>query len=579
MLKIRKELSIDISDHVLTPSKKGEKKIIASIEYLSKLFIMPDTPDRFVDFGEALLNMIHEFYQEKGGIHSAISLPELSEIFSSTKAPNDPELIRDVLYEIKEKVIAHSVKVGNPCYIGHMTSAIPYFMILIEMIIASLNQNQIKIETAKASSFVEREFLGWIHRLVFNRPEAFYRKNIQNHELALGSITANGTIANLTALWVAREKAFPSCKGFQGIRKEGVPAAFNFFGCSSAVVLVSELGHFSFDKAVDLLGLGNKSLIRIPVNSRNQIDIKKLRRKIKELNKPGSNCKIVAIIGIAGTTETGNIDDLKELRKVADECGAHYHVDAAWGGATLLSQSHRHILSGVELADSVIIDTHKLFYTPMSMGMALFRNTKDLSKVKYTARYVIRKSSVDQGRFTLEGSRAFDVLKPWASLKIFGTKGFQILFDHAFELTKKMVQSVTASENFEPMNMPQLFIHIYRFAPLYVRHKLFDMIKKSESERGNGAIKKKVRAINNLLNQINVELHRAIRAEDSTFVSRTALKTTQYAPQRIVVLRSITVNPLTTVETINEILNKQEKMGLEIYNKKHKYEMDALIGV
>ena len=76
---------------------------------------MPDTPDRFIDFGEALLNMIHEFYQEKEGIHSAISLPELSEIFSSTKAPTDPELIRDVLYEIKEKVIAHSVKVGNPC--------------------------------------------------------------------------------------------------------------------------------------------------------------------------------------------------------------------------------------------------------------------------------------------------------------------------------------------------------------------------------------------------------------------------------------------------------------------------------
>ena len=111
---------------------------------------MPDSPDKFVEFGHELLELIHDFFQEKGGIHSSATLPQLSDIFNQTSIPDSPLLIKDVMSEIKSKIIDHSVKVGNPYYIGHMTSAIPYFMILLEMIIAALNQNQVKIESAKA---------------------------------------------------------------------------------------------------------------------------------------------------------------------------------------------------------------------------------------------------------------------------------------------------------------------------------------------------------------------------------------------------------------------------------------------
>jgi len=573
----RRELSIDISDHVLAPTRKTDKKIIASIEYLSKLFIMPDTPDKFVEFGDALLNLIHDFFQEKGGIHSSISMSELAKLFSATEPPNDPKLIKDVLSEIKEKIIAHSVKVGNPYYIGHMTSAVPYVMILIEMIIAALNQNQIKIETAKASSFVEREFLAWIHRLVFNRSEAFYRSNIQNPDIALGNITVDGTVSNLTALWVAREKAFPPARGFQGIRKEGLQAGLARYGYTRAVVLVSKLAHYSLDKAMDILGLGSKSLIRIPVDSRNQIDIKKLQLKIKGLDEPGRRCRIMAVVGIAGTTETGNIDDLKKLREIADECGAHFHVDAAWGGAVLLARRYRHLLSSIELADSVTVDTHKLFYTPMSAGMVLFRSPKDLSLTRYTARYVVRITSVDQGRFTLEGSRPFDVLKPWAALKILGTEGYQILFDHAFKLTADMYQLISASDNLEPLNDPQLFIHIYRFVPRNVRDRLRAMQDSCKSSRKKAALRKKIHTINALLNSLNVDLHRAIRAEDSTFVSRTSLDSTHYAPQQIVVLRAVTVNPLTTRAILEEVLRKQERMGINLYERQYRAKMEGIL--
>ena len=115
----------------------SNKTIKSTLEYLRKLFIMPDSSDKFVEFGEELLEMIHDFFQEKGGIHSSATLPQLSGIFDQTVMPEGPLLIKDVLSEIKSKIINHSVKVGNPYYIGHMTSAIPYFMILLEMIIAA----------------------------------------------------------------------------------------------------------------------------------------------------------------------------------------------------------------------------------------------------------------------------------------------------------------------------------------------------------------------------------------------------------------------------------------------------------
>ncbi|MFN3535703.1 MAG: pyridoxal phosphate-dependent decarboxylase family protein, partial [Desulfatiglandales bacterium] len=368
--------------------------------------------------------------------------------------------------EIKEKVIAHSVKVGNPYYIGHMISAVPYFMILLEMIIAALNQNQVKIETAKASSFVERELIAWLHRLVFNRKPQFYERHIQNPRVALGNVTTDGTLANLTALLVAREKAFPPHAKFPGARAAGMDAALRYYGFKRAVVLVSARGHYSIKKSANILGIGEENVISIPVDEYQRMDIKRLAKKIEELTeRTRDRSKIMAIVGIAGTTETGNVDELEKIRELATEAGAHLHVDACWGGSVLLSEEYRPLLKGIELADSVSVDTHKLLYCPMSMGVILFRSERDLNYIKHSSQYIIRRNSVDTGRFTIEGSRPFACLKAWAALKILGKEGYSIIYRRARLSTEQFVDILNNSENFEPLNFPELFIVIYRFIP------------------------------------------------------------------------------------------------------------------
>ncbi|RLC26602.1 MAG: glutamate decarboxylase, partial [Deltaproteobacteria bacterium] len=471
------------------------REIKSNLEYLRKLFIMPDSPDKFIEFGHDLLEMIHDFSQEKGGIHSSITLPDLSRIFDQTAMPDNPKLIKDVLVEIKDKIVRHSVKVGNPYYIGHMTSAIPYFMILLEMIIAALNQNQVKIESAKASSFVERELIAWLHRLVFKKNERFYKKNIQDHRVALGNVASDGTLANLTALLVAREKAFPPDGNFPGLRFAGVDRAMRHYGYDRGVVIVSKRGHYSIKKAVNLLGLGEENVISIPVDRDNRMDIRKLSRKVKSLqtSRGKSRTKIISIIGIAGTTETGTVDHLQEIGDIAREAGAHFHVDACWGGAAILVDEYRHLFTGIEKADSVSIDAHKLLYCPMTMGVVLFRDEKDLRFIRHSSQYVIRRNSVDTGRFTIEGSRPFSCLKPWASLKIIGREGYGLLFKQARESTDSFKQLLDNCGNFETLNTPQLFILTYRFIPETARAQLQEWKKDGKSRAGSRDIERKIR--------------------------------------------------------------------------------------
>jgi len=550
------------------------KKVESSLDYLRKLFIMPDSTDKFMEFGHAVLEMIHEFFQEKKGLHKRITLPELAQIFDQISTPEDPQLIRDVLQEIKDKVTVHSVKVGSPHYVGHMTSAIPYFMILLEIIIAALNQNQVKIETAKASSFVERELIAWMHRIIFNRDDTFYRKHIQNPRIALGNVTSGGTISNLTALMVARERAFPVDGNFPGIRKVGVEGALNYYGYSKMVILVSRRGHYSIRKAANLLGLGEKNVIYIPVDTYNRINIKVLRKTIQNIKRndleKGKKTKIMSIIGIAGTTETGNIDNLMELGDIAREENAYFHVDAAWGGAALLVDEYKSLFQGIEKADSVAVDAHKLLYCPMAMGVVVFRNEKDLNHLKTISQYVNRPDSVDTGRFTIEGSRPFACLKLWASLKIIGRDGYRLLFRQAQEATSTFKRILEESGNFEILNHPDLFILNYRLVPKKIMEKLNEWAERKKTLSNNNDRKnltKKIQKVNSVLNDLNILLQKSIRQDDTTFVSRTILESTPYRPQRIVVLRAVLINPLINTDILKKIVSTQNKIALRLIDQ------------
>merc|ERR1711964_893185 len=136
--------------------------------------------------------------------------------------------------------------------------------------------------------------------------------------------------------------------GFRGLHEEGLFRALKYYGHEGAAIVVSKRGHYSLRKAADVLGLGRDALVPVETDEFNRIQTDALRDKCLELQK--QKIKIMAICGVAGTTETGNVDPLDAMADIAREFGAHFHVDAAWGGPTLFSRTHKHLLRGIEKA-------------------------------------------------------------------------------------------------------------------------------------------------------------------------------------------------------------------------------------
>lgn len=153
------------------------------------------------------------------------------------------------------------------------------------------------------------------------------------------------------------------------------------------------------------------------------------------------------------------------MADLAIELGCHYHVDAAWGGATLFSDTYRGLLKGIERADSVTIDAHKQLYVPMGAGMVLFKDPATLSSIEHHAAYIIRRGSRDLGSHTLEGSRPGMAILVHAGLSIIGRYGYELLIDQGIERARGFAQRIDEHPDFELVSEPELNILSYRYNP------------------------------------------------------------------------------------------------------------------
>jgi len=527
--------------------KQSTASLVANWEALQRIFIRPENDDgrkRLLKYMEQILFGLQDFLKEHVGITEDVSLQELSDRYMDSEININPsQKLADVIKSIIDDIAPHAVNVASPYFIGHMTSAIPFFMVHLHSIVAALNQNVVKLETSKVVSIWERQVISKIHRLIFKKESSFYNKHIQNPTSTLGSFIEDGTLANLTAMWVARNKCFPECEGFKGIENEGITKALNLYKKERAVILVSKMGHYSLRKAGGILGIGNENVIRIPINDRFQIDLKALEKQIQDLKD--QNAAIIAIIAIAGTTETGTIDPINEIADICKKNSIHFHADAAWGGPTLLSDKYQNLLSGIERADSVTVDGHKQFYMPMSCGMVYFKDPQAMDAVAYHSAYVNRPGSVDLGIHSIVGSRAATSLVLGNALEIMGRKGYALLIDHGIELAKKFANEIQKRSLFELVSNPQLNILTYRIVPENIQEEW----KTANNERKQ--------ILNEILNKINIRLQRLQRQAGISFVSRTTIEKNQL---KQVVLRSVLMNPMTNMQIIQEILDEQEEI-------------------
>ena len=523
------------------------KKADATQESLHRIFTVPEAP-------ESTLGRIEKDISENLNVflqtHIAAREKPLAEIekdFSSADIPETPSFVSDHTHFLLDKLVAQSVHTSAPTFIGHMTSALPYFLMPLSKIMIGLNQNLVKIETSKAFTPLERQVLGMLHNLIYGEQETFYQKWMHSANHSLGAFCSGGTIANITALWVARNSALKPDGEFRGVAQEGLFKAMKHYGYEDLVVLVSERGHYSLKKAADVLGLGRDCLVPIKTDSHNRVRVDEMRAKLEELKQ--NNIKAFAIVGVAGTTETGNIDPLEELADLAQEYDCHFHVDAAWGGATLMSNTYRPLLKGIERADSVTIDAHKQLYVPMGAGMVIFKNPALMTAIEHHAEYILRKGSKDLGSHTLEGSRSGMAMLLYASLNIISRPGYEMLINTSIEKAQYFASLINQDPDFELISEPELCLLTYRYAPARTQEalRLADPAQREELLAA--------------LDDMTKFIQKRQRESGKSFVSRTRITPEAWDRRLTTVFRVVLANPLTTEQILKDVLQEQKDIA------------------
>jgi len=513
-------------------------------------FFSSEVSGRMEREADAWVSSATEAFLRDPRISSEAELESLRDDFGSSDIPDLPAELGEYLDGLARGLVRHSVRVSAPRFVGHMTSALPFFMRPLARLMTAMNQNVVKVETSRAGSLHERQALGMLHRLVFGFGEDFYRARMQDDASTLGILASGGTVANLSALWCARNAALGPAEGFGGVEEEGLPAALAFHGFRRGVVIGSELLHYSVAKAMGVLGLGERSVVRVPVGTDLRVRPDALERAVRDCRSRGD--RVLAVIGIAGTTESGSVDPLREMAGIAREAGAHFHVDAAWGGPLLFSERHRGRLDGIELADSVTIDGHKQLYLPMGIGMVLFRDAGLADAIEKHAKYIIRKGSMDLGRRSLEGSRPAMALFLHAALNLIGRRGYEHLIDEGIRKTSYLADALRSRPEFELLLEPQTNILLYRYLP--PEHRA--------AARAGGLTDEDEKSID----AFNARLQRVQRRAGATFVSRTTLKKPG-AGVPVVALRAVIANPLTTEADIDAVLADQAEIGSRLAGK------------
>ncbi|EGQ7672028.1 putative pyridoxal-dependent aspartate 1-decarboxylase [Vibrio cholerae] len=523
------------------------KSAQVNFDSLLKIFTVPEGPDStLTKIDEELSRNLNHFLR-KHIVAEEKPLKEIEKDFSNAHIPEQPQFVSDHTQHLLDTLVSHSVHTASPSFIGHMTSALPYFLMPLSKIMIALNQNLVKIETSKAFTPLERQVLGMIHRLIYGETDHFYQQWMHSAEHSLGAFCSGGTIANITALWVARNNALKAEGDFPGVEKAGLFKAMRHYGHEGLAILVSERGHYSLKKAADVLGIGQEGLVAVKTDAHNRICPHDLEQKITELK--ANKIKVFAVVGVAGTTETGNIDPLRTIAQICQREQIHFHIDAAWGGATLMSNRYRGLLDGVELADSVTIDAHKQLYIPMGAGMVLFKDPNAMRSIEHHAQYILRQGSKDLGSHTLEGSRSGMAMLVYASMHIISRPGYQLLIDQSIEKARYFADLIDAQTDFELVSQPELCLLTYRYLPAHVGMAL---------EKSQGVQRAQ---LNELLNELTKFIQKKQRETGKSFVSRTQLNPHQWDKLATIVFRVVLANPLTTKEILHNVLDEQREIA------------------
>jgi len=364
--------------------------------------------------------------------------------FSPQGLGNEAAIARAVEYFLKDSLAVH-----HPQCVAHLHCPSLVVSQAAEILINATNQSMDSWDQSPSATIIEMKLIEWL------RTQVGYQAG------DAGVFTSGGTQSNLMGLMLARD-AFFARQG-HSIQQDGLTGDLR-----KIRVLCSDSAHFSVQKNMALMGLGYQSVLQVKTDQYARMDLNDLKAKLAQCEANGE--QVMAIVATAGTTDAGAIDPLREIAELAKAQQIWVHVDAAWGGALLLSEKHRHYLDGIELVDSVTLDFHKQYFQTISCGAFLLKEARHYELMRYQAAYLNSEFDEEAGvpnlvSKSLQTTRRFDALKLWMSLEALGQKTYAAIIDHGVTMAQDVAAWVDGHKTLELVMKPQLASVLFRFRP------------------------------------------------------------------------------------------------------------------
>jgi len=492
------------------------------------------TGEAFAELAARAVELVSDYFRgvSASPILTHMAAVELDARFDAP-LPRAPDSL-DELFADCRRVFEGSRHSGHPRFFGYVASPSTPVGAFADLIASALNQNVPAWRSSPAATHVERTVVRWLAAL------AGYAEG------ASGLLTSGGSMANLNALYVAHRTKARAAAGSDGDdaaarREVDVSQKGLWRAARPATVYVSDQAHMSIAKAADILGFGREQVRVVESDENFRMDVRRLRERIEQDKR--DDFQPCCVVGSAGTVNTGAVDPLSEMARIAREYDLWFHIDGAYGALAACDPSKRALFAGLAEADSVALDPHKWLYTPVDCGCLLFR---DAARVRAAwagseADYIkIFEETQDESfaffDYGAELSRRFRALKIWMLLRYYGAEQVAAAITEDNALAAYFGAQVVAAEDFELLAPVELSICCFRYVSREARRRL-------ASARGEERAR-----IEGEVNELNGRILRAVQRGGRAYVSNASLRG-QFA------LRACIVNFRTTRRDIEATLD------------------------
>lgn len=442
------------------------------------------------------------------------SLAHWTELARPTGAQS-PHEFKKTIETLCAELLERSVHISNPKFMGHQICSPAPTAILAGLVTDFLNNGSGVYEMGMAGTAMEKVVIRTV------------AEQFGMSEAADGVMTSGGTLANLTAMLAARAIKSGGDDWTAGTHQ---PLA----------IMVSDQAHYCVDRAVRIMGWGETGVIRVPTNDHYAMQTAELPGLLAKATSEGR--KVIAVVGSACSTSTGSFDDLAAISQFCKQHNLWFHVDGAHGAAVAFSSKHRHLVRGIESADSVVLDFHKMLMTPVINSAVIFkRKLESFRTFAMEADYLFAQTQDQLDEFNL-AKRTFECTKTMLSAKVFsilavhGTRLWESNIDRLHEIAGTFAELIESRAAFQLAIRPQTNIVCFRLLP---------SLSTAHDDAANNI---------DFVSELNSAIREQLVRDGEFYIVKTVLRGTTW-------LRCTLANPFTSADDMNGLLDRLELLA------------------